>query len=184
MDLGIHREVQVSIPMPSGYIQDPSRMQQIYNKSLGFGEGMCAPPLVQHQVMRPPHHQIHDQSPNSAPRPNNSAAVAVPPSVREDLRAHQQHTGSVHVQFSHENASSRNNGESNTAKSVRYRECRKNHAASIGGYAVDGCGEFMPNGEEGTPGALKCAACNCHRNFHRREVEGEISCNCHHTRRR
>jgi len=59
---------------------------------------------------------------------------------------------------------------------VRYRECMKNHAVSIGGHAIDGCGEFMPSGEEGTLEALKCAACNCHRNFHRREVEGEPPC--------
>ncbi|CAH9054563.1 unnamed protein product [Cuscuta europaea] len=51
----------------------------------------------------------------------------------------------------------------------RYRECLKNHAASVGGNVTDGCGEFMPSGEEGTLEALKCAACNCHRNFHRKE---------------
>ncbi|KAF6149017.1 hypothetical protein GIB67_042438 [Kingdonia uniflora] len=64
----------------------------------------------------------------------------------------------------------------------RYRECLKNHAASIGGHVVDGCGEFMPNGEEGTPGSLKCAACDCHRNFHRKEVDGEPRSgpNCYH----
>ncbi|KVH92359.1 zinc-finger homeodomain protein 6-like [Cynara cardunculus var. scolymus] len=56
---------------------------------------------------------------------------------------------------------------------VRYRECLKNHAASMGSHVVDGCGEFMANGEEGTPEGLKCAACECHRSFHRREVEGE-----------
>lgn len=60
-----------------------------------------------------------------------------------------------------------------TKKAVKYRECLKNHAANLGGHANDGCGEFMPSGEEGTIEALKCAACNCHRNFHRREVEGE-----------
>lgn len=38
---------------------------------------------------------------------------------------------------------------------------------------VDGCGEFMPGGEEGTPEALKCAACDCHRNFHKKEGDGE-----------
>ncbi|KAH6784472.1 hypothetical protein C2S52_009431 [Perilla frutescens var. hirtella] len=53
----------------------------------------------------------------------------------------------------------------------RYKECLKNHAVGIGGNAVDGCGEFMPAGEEGTLESLKCAACNCHRNFHRRENE-------------
>ncbi|XP_076893750.1 zinc-finger homeodomain protein 6-like [Bidens hawaiensis] len=56
---------------------------------------------------------------------------------------------------------------------VSYRECQKNHAASMGSYVVDGCGEFMPSGEQGTPEGLICAACECHRSFHRREVAGE-----------
>lgn len=64
---------------------------------------------------------------------------------------------------------------SNSKASVRYRECLKNHAANIGGNIVDGCGEFMPDGEEGTLEALMCAACNCHRNFHRKEVDGETN---------
>ncbi|KAK9110862.1 hypothetical protein Sjap_018922 [Stephania japonica] len=55
----------------------------------------------------------------------------------------------------------------------RYRECLKNHAASMGGSATDGCGEFMPGGEEGSLEALKCSACNCHRNFHRKESEDD-----------
>ncbi|PON67316.1 ZF-HD homeobox protein, Cys/His-rich dimerization domain containing protein [Trema orientale] len=62
-------------------------------------------------------------------------------------------------------------------RSVRYGECQKNHAAGVGGYAVDGCREFMASGEEGTTAALTCAACGCHRNFHRREVEtSEVVC--------
>ncbi|XP_071925331.1 zinc-finger homeodomain protein 2-like isoform X1 [Coffea arabica] len=60
-----------------------------------------------------------------------------------------------------------------TTTSYRFRECLKNHAVAIGGHAVDGCGEFMAAGEEGTLESLKCAACNCHRNFHRKETEGE-----------
>lgn len=52
----------------------------------------------------------------------------------------------------------------------RFRECLKNQAVNIGGHAVDGCGEFMPAGIEGTIDALKCAACGCHRNFHRKEL--------------
>lgn len=60
-----------------------------------------------------------------------------------------------------------------SANLVRYKACLKNHAASMGGHVIDGCGEFMPSGEEGTPDALKCAACNCHRNFHRKEIDGE-----------
>ncbi|KAL3643906.1 Zinc-finger homeodomain protein 9-like [Castilleja foliolosa] len=56
---------------------------------------------------------------------------------------------------------------------VTYRECLKNHAASIGGHAVDGCGEFMPSpaSNPADPSSLKCAACGCHRNFHRRDPE-------------
>ncbi|OIV94797.1 hypothetical protein TanjilG_21994 [Lupinus angustifolius] len=60
-----------------------------------------------------------------------------------------------------------------TTALIRYRECLRNHAASMGSHVVDGCGEFMPSGEEGTPESLKCAACDCHRNFHRKETEGE-----------
>uniref|UniRef100_A0ACD5ZPR7 Uncharacterized protein n=1 Tax=Avena sativa TaxID=4498 RepID=A0ACD5ZPR7_AVESA len=55
-------------------------------------------------------------------------------------------------------------------RSVRYGECRRNHAARMGGYALDGCREFLAEGEEGTSGALRCAACGCHRNFHHRVV--------------
>uniref|UniRef100_M1D8C7 Zinc finger homeodomain protein 1 n=1 Tax=Solanum tuberosum TaxID=4113 RepID=M1D8C7_SOLTU len=52
----------------------------------------------------------------------------------------------------------------------KYKECLKNHAAGIGGHAVDGCGEFMPSGEDGTVDVFKCAACNCHHSFHRKET--------------
>ncbi|KAF8654381.1 hypothetical protein HU200_061562 [Digitaria exilis] len=54
---------------------------------------------------------------------------------------------------------------------TRYRECLKNHAVGIGGHAVDGCGEFMAAGEDGSIDALRCAACGCHRNFHRKESD-------------
>ncbi|KAL9152455.1 hypothetical protein ABFS82_11G124000 [Erythranthe guttata] len=56
---------------------------------------------------------------------------------------------------------------------VTYKECLKNHAASLGGHALDGCGEFMPapSSNPADPTSLKCAACGCHRNFHRREPE-------------
>jgi len=67
---------------------------------------------------------------------------------------------------------------------VRYRECQRNHAASMGGHALDGCGEFMPGGPDGSPDALKCAACDCHRNFHRPEAEGEPPlCECRRAKR-
>ncbi|OIT22137.1 PREDICTED: zinc-finger homeodomain protein 9-like [Nicotiana attenuata] len=59
---------------------------------------------------------------------------------------------------------------------VIYKECLKNHAASLGGHAVDGCGEFMPSptANPADPTSLKCAACGCHRNFHRREPEEPV----------
>ncbi|XP_044477627.1 mini zinc finger protein 3-like [Mangifera indica] len=73
-------------------------------------------------------------------------------------------------------ASGRSSGTSSSmVRHVRYVECQRNHAANIGGYAVDGCREFMASGEEGIS-ALTCAACGCHRNFHRREVETEVVC--------
>ncbi|CAL5012686.1 unnamed protein product [Urochloa decumbens] len=58
-----------------------------------------------------------------------------------------------------------------------YRECLKNHAASLGGHALDGCGEFMPapDADPADPASLRCAACGCHRNFHRRLLEAPPS---------
>lgn len=47
-----------------------------------------------------------------------------------------------------------------------YRECLRNHAASLGSYATDGCGEFTL--DDSSPTSLNCAACGCHRNFHRK----------------
>ncbi|KAK4262164.1 hypothetical protein QN277_027751 [Acacia crassicarpa] len=66
---------------------------------------------------------------------------------------------------------------SNPRPAIRYRECLKNHAASMGRHVVDGCGEFTPSGEEGTAQSLRCAACDCHRNFHRKETDGEPQTN-------
>ncbi|KAL6906030.1 hypothetical protein ACP4OV_003631 [Aristida adscensionis] len=65
-----------------------------------------------------------------------------------------------------------------SVKAVHYRKCQRNHAASIGGYAVDGCREFMAAGAEGTAAALACAACGCHRSFHRREVDQAAAADC------
>nr|BDG66435.1 mini zinc-finger protein 1-1 [Gentiana triflora] len=54
---------------------------------------------------------------------------------------------------------------------VRYMECQKNHAASIGGHVVDGCREFIASNDERENSAVMCAACGCHRSFHRRVEE-------------
>ncbi|XP_011003997.1 PREDICTED: zinc-finger homeodomain protein 2-like [Populus euphratica] len=67
------------------------------------------------------------------------------------------------------NPNSKTTKDPYSISSVKYKECLRNHAASIGGHANDGCGEFMPRGDEGTRDWLTCAACGCHRNFHRRQ---------------
>ncbi|KAG8368824.1 hypothetical protein BUALT_Bualt15G0086900 [Buddleja alternifolia] len=55
---------------------------------------------------------------------------------------------------------------------VMYKECLHNHAAQTMGHFLDGCGLFEASGPNGTTEAMVCAACHCHRNFHRRvEVE-------------
>lgn len=53
----------------------------------------------------------------------------------------------------------------NSSSNCLYRECLRNHAATLGSYATDGCGEFTL---DDPAGSLQCAACGCHRNFHRK----------------
>ncbi|CAN1177362.1 Zinc-finger homeodomain protein 3 [Linum perenne] len=61
---------------------------------------------------------------------------------------------------------------------MRYMECLKNHAASFGGNATDGCGQFIPSGQDASINdSLTCSACHCHRNFHRKL---ETICIHHH----
>ena len=48
-----------------------------------------------------------------------------------------------------------------------YKECLRNHAASLGSYATYGCGEFTLD-DTSSPYSLQYAACGCHRNFHRK----------------
>ncbi|GJU83120.1 NRT1/ PTR family 2.13-like protein [Tanacetum coccineum] len=54
-----------------------------------------------------------------------------------------------------------------------YMECTKNQSVSVHQHLLDGCGEFWPGGEPGTVEALLCAACKCHRNFHRKVAVGQ-----------
>ncbi|XP_047051493.1 zinc-finger homeodomain protein 9-like [Lolium rigidum] len=57
----------------------------------------------------------------------------------------------------------------------RYQECTRNHAALIGGHAVDGCRRFLPSLQFNPAdlASFKCVACGCHRNFHRQEMVEE-----------
>lgn len=129
-------------------------MQLPLNSTYGGGHGHSHGHGHGHMIHHDPVPSAHNHIiPSSAPQMPSNGPIA---STLED-----------HVPFK---------------KMVRYRECLKNHAASMGGNATDGCGEFMPSGEEGTLEALTCSACNCHRNFHRKEIEGEpSSCDCFHS---
>ncbi|XP_022740152.1 zinc-finger homeodomain protein 6-like [Durio zibethinus] len=134
-----------------------------------------------------PHHQIHkprrdpdpELDPVSAPIATTTSAIVTATANRSSLKSPQQQPPTSEP--------SPVAGPTSTTISstplIRYRECLKNHAASMGGHVVDGCGEFMPSGEEDTPEALKCAACECHRNFHRKEINGEsqYTLSCYYT---
>ncbi|EOY03460.1 Homeobox protein 34, putative [Theobroma cacao] len=80
------------------------------------------------------------------------------------LKRHQPHHHPVHHHHHHPHA---------PPIVITYKKCLKNHAANLGGHALDGCGEFMPSptATPTDPTSLKCAACGCHRNFHLREPE-------------
>ncbi|GJW07111.1 zinc-finger homeodomain protein 2-like protein [Tanacetum coccineum] len=54
-----------------------------------------------------------------------------------------------------------------------YMECTKNQSVSVHQHLLDGCGEFWQGGEPGTVEAMLCAACKCHRNFHRKVAVGK-----------
>lgn len=118
------------------------------------------------QTLDPPHHH-HNLSP--PPPQNGSTPNPDPPTSASDSRNQSP------PQAPPPPPPPRPAGGVTTTTSsvIRYKECLKNHAASMGGHVVDGCGEFMPSGDDGTPQALRCAACDCHRNFHRREAEGQ-----------
>lgn len=105
-----------------------------------------------------------------AATPRASPTTAGAPTIEGASRSSSNSRAEAAVALTATRASSA--AASNAGASVRYRECLRNHAARVGGHVLDGCGEFMPGGEDGTPEALKCAACTCHRSFHRKEVEG------------
>ncbi|TYI97778.1 hypothetical protein E1A91_D01G167000v1 [Gossypium mustelinum] len=47
-----------------------------------------------------------------------------------------------------------------------YRDCQRNHACCLGGYAIDGCTQFIPFNNSKT----HCKACGCPRNYHRKRM--------------
>ncbi|KAK7282870.1 hypothetical protein RIF29_11963 [Crotalaria pallida] len=124
-------------------------------RDMGFAEQVNQVEKKPMGIQEPPPAQVHDSLPNSAAKSvktsataekgeksSAAAAAAAPPPPRP--------AGPI----------------------IRFHECQKNHATGLGAYTVDGCGEFMAGGPEGTLEATLCAACSCHRNFHRKEVDG------------
>ncbi|XP_073125298.1 zinc-finger homeodomain protein 6-like [Henckelia pumila] len=133
------------------------------------------PPHLRHQGSTPP--QLGQNEPNPDPDPAPTAAATAAGSSNPKAQAPAQPRVSPPPPPPPPPAAIAEAGAANcsntSTSSIIFRECLKNHAAGIGGHIVDGCGEFMASGEEGTPEAMRCAACDCHRNFHRKEVEGE-----------
>lgn len=85
----------------------------------------------------------------------------------------QEHVSEMGVGSAPQGASFSPVGNGAAGSEARYHECLRNHAAAQGGHVVDGCGEFMPvspgDDEHDGAHALRCAACGCHRSFHRKD---------------
>ncbi|XP_042478884.1 zinc-finger homeodomain protein 4-like [Macadamia integrifolia] len=133
----------------------------ISSSSYGGGGGQGRGHMIHHHEPTPhpnPHYHIINPSSSSSPPQLPSNGTITPQALEDHMPNYKKVV-------------------------IRYRECLKNHAVAMGGNATDGCGEFMPSGDEGTLEALKCSACNCHRNFHRKEIEGHhdsSSSDCYH----
>ncbi|KAJ8567528.1 hypothetical protein K7X08_019736 [Anisodus acutangulus] len=156
------QEKDLGMPSPMGY--NPSHLNQQESSSSAATKFPTAPIASSIPDRRTNEQIIHENtifSPNQTLAQHNHTQNSDPDPLR---------------QLSTSSASDRN-----IISSVRYKECLKNHAASMGGHVVDGCGEFMPSGDEGTPEYLKCAACDCHRNFHRKETEDNSNSRRIHT---
>ncbi|CAH8266536.1 unnamed protein product [Arabidopsis lyrata] len=138
---------------------DPIPINTSYGNS-GGGHGN----MIHH-----PHHHHANSAPSSLNMTTSNPLLVS--SNGNGLGKNHEHSHHHHVGYNI--MVSNNNIKKEKPVVIKYKECLKNHAATMGGNAIDGCGEFMPSGEEGSIEALTCSACNCHRNFHRREIEGE-----------
>ncbi|KAJ6420095.1 hypothetical protein OIU84_030086 [Salix udensis] len=170
------------IVMPRSLIYNPTDNRDSSSKL----PNSAAPPRKVHPhtatvsvpSLTPEHHSLYDQQQQQqAQKPTRDLDPSPDPVQAATPIAT---TGAINTSQTPSRSISRSPpAKSASSASTRYAECLKNHAASMGGHVLDGCGEFMPGGEEGTLEAFKCAACECHRNFHRREVDGEPP-QCHH----
>ncbi|KAM1023830.1 hypothetical protein ACFX2A_045654 [Malus domestica] len=167
-------EIPITIPSPTPILINTS-----------YGSGGHGHLIHHHQQQRPhdptsaaARAPVPQNNPSSAvvPQnqipPNTNGSIPMPTSLDHSHEEEEHHVNNANANVVPYKYSTFNNKKVGH-NGVRYKECLKNHAAAMGGSAMDGCGEFMPSGEEGTIEALNCSACNCHRNFHRKEVEGE-----------
>ncbi|KAH7289558.1 hypothetical protein KP509_30G008700 [Ceratopteris richardii] len=189
MDLDAQHEASLRMPMPMNYssIHEASKFRMPGGPSItnSTSSSLNGTTTVLHSSVGTPH--LLRSTPSVGPSASAPLPAAVSSALPQPIVSHsssvkldenpQLLVGTNRASPTIAAASSEHQqagGSILTArKPVKYRECLKNHAANLGGHALDGCGEFMPSGEEGSLEALKCAACGCHRNFHRREVEGE-----------
>ncbi|KAL5752658.1 hypothetical protein ACOSQ2_023165 [Xanthoceras sorbifolium] len=126
-----------------------------------------------HHLLYHHHHQHHQLNP--PPQDTHNRPIRDPDTDSDPVPAPVATTSTDRSTTPPTTRTTTHTAATATTLIIRYRECLRNHAASMGGHVVDGCGEFMPAGEEGTQEALKCAACDCHRNFHRKETDGANS---------
>ncbi|CAJ1930148.1 unnamed protein product [Sphenostylis stenocarpa] len=131
------------------------------------------PPHQTHTLIfnDPSHHNLYPPPPPPPLAPRQPHRLTSDPDLGTPIAPTPNPLRTAHPQRTTIAAATAN---STSTPSIRYRECLRNHAASMGSHVVDGCGEFMASGEEGTPESLRCAACECHRNFHRKEIDGEL----------
>ncbi|AQK74035.1 Zinc-finger homeodomain protein 5 [Zea mays] len=136
------------------------------NSSLVMQPPLPPPGFPPAHRQQPPHAQLH---PRKAERERDRAAGAQP-----HVRRHHQEPAKNGVLGGGAAPTSAPSTLGlvpvvEAAQLWRYRECLRNHAARLGAHVLDGCCEFMPSGGDGAA-ALACAACGCHRSFHRREA--------------
>jgi len=134
------------------------------------------PPHQTHTLIfnEPPHHNLYQPPPPPPLAPRQPHRLTSDPDLSTPIAPTSNPLRTAHPPTTTIAAPAPPPTTITSTPSIRYRECLRNHAASMGSHVVDGCGEFMASGEEGTPESLRCAACECHRNFHRKEVEGEL----------
>ncbi|KAL6633692.1 hypothetical protein ACP70R_026363 [Stipagrostis hirtigluma subsp. patula] len=157
--------------------------QQLHGQALGLGSPSSHSAMMESAAfsrpLLPPNSSLVGVGQPPLPPPGFPS----PPGPHRQPQLHprkveRERAGSGQHQLRRPQEPSRNGvlaGGAAPAPQWRYRECLRNHAARLGAHVLDGCCEFMPSAADGAA-ALACAACGCHRSFHRREaVPGAVA---------